>query len=45
MRSAALSCAEHSDKAAALLREYAAGLRGLEFADELLNSESLTPAA
>ena len=45
VRSAALSCAEHSDKAAALLREHAAGPHGLYFAHELLDDEALTPVA
>ena len=45
VRSAALSCVEHSDKAAALLREYAAGPHGLEFAHELLNEEVLSAVA
>ena len=46
LRSAALACAETSDKAAALLREYAATCgHPFSFIDELLNSETLTPAA
>jgi putative heme-binding domain-containing protein len=46
VRSAALACAETSDKAAALLREYAAkSSHPFSLMEELLNSESLTPAA
>lgn len=46
LRFAALSCAESSPKAAALLREYVAkSPYALNFAGDLLESESVTPAA
>lgn len=46
LRSAALACVETSDKAAVLLREYAAkSSHPFSFITELLNSETLTPAA
>ncbi len=46
LRSAALACVETSEKAAALLREYAAKSgHPSSLIDELLNSETLTPIA